>query len=232
MAIFQGTKTEFNTFIGPRVRNVVNSLTIKARKELNGRCQKCNNIAELQSAHRHGKGRKEIITAVLADFNTDGMVVCDLNEVERKIIDAHYPISDTFLFLCSKCHREYDSSQKPAHGGRTKRNRRKSSESFVNDNDFIYLHRIKLWAGRPHQINHKIIRAYLSLEKRGPVLLQDLKAKCTNPEDKYFVRNFYSNFIQMTTDNGNPHGKVFYEKDEYVKVYPIVRTEINMWFGE
>lgn len=235
MAIFQGTLDEFHCYIGPRIRNIINTSTINARKELFGICQKCGQKAELESAHIHGKGMKEIIESVLSAYTINGVVICDLMEVEKKILASHYPLSATFLYLCHKCHIEYDSTIKstPEEGNLPYRNNEnQTNNGTVVDEEFKYLHRIKLWASRPLQINSKIIRAYLLLERNGPVLLSDLKNKCSNKQGNYYIKTFDSNYIQMTTDNGHPHGKVFYTEDEFVKIYPTVREEIRKWFGE
>lgn len=111
MASFEGTTQEIHRYIGPRIRNAVNSLTRKARLERNGVCEFCGKKATLDSAHVHGKGRREIIEDVLRNY-ADGKTVRipDLNRLEQKILDAHSPISKTFRFICKSCHTEYDSN--------------------------------------------------------------------------------------------------------------------------
>lgn len=64
----------------------------------------------LESAHIHGRGRRYIIESVLKEYMRDEFVHCDLIVAERKILEAHDPISDTFRFLCKTCHWEYDRS--------------------------------------------------------------------------------------------------------------------------
>lgn len=110
MASFEGTTQEFHHYIGPRIRNAVNSLTRKARLERNGVCEFCGKKATLESAHVHGMGRREIIEGVLINY-TDGMTIRipDLNRLEQEILDAHRPLSKTFKFICKPCHTEYDS---------------------------------------------------------------------------------------------------------------------------
>ena len=113
MAKFEGTTQEYHDFIGPRIRNKINSLTRSNKKEQNGKCQHCGKDAELQSAHKHGYERRKIIEKVLGAYQiNDGVVSCDLGETENKILEAHLPIEDTFLFLCPACHHKYDAEIK------------------------------------------------------------------------------------------------------------------------
>ncbi len=114
MARFMGTFKEFHNHIGPRIRNVANAIARKERNARNGLCQHCQKkFPELDSAHIHGRSRRQIIEQVLMKFtiNAQGYVDCDLGEVERLIMEAHQPITDNFLFLCKKCHTEYDKPQ-------------------------------------------------------------------------------------------------------------------------
>jgi hypothetical protein len=93
------------------------------------------------------------------------------------------------------------------------------------------INRIKLWANRPYQDNHKIIMAYLHLEKNGAVQLSDLKNLCSNKSNNhYFVEKFDGHYASMKTDKGNSHGKVFYDQNGIVYIWPIVREEIKIHF--
>ena len=105
------TIREFTFFVDPRVRMNITSMTKQIKGKLGSRCQKCNEANELDAAHKHGKSRKEIIKQVLENYKTfDGKYeINDLKKVIDEINNAHLPIEDTFLFLCKKCHREYDS---------------------------------------------------------------------------------------------------------------------------
>lgn len=109
MAFIKCTIQEYHHFIGPRIRNAINSLTRNARKDRDGVCEQCGNNGELDSAHVHGKGRRDIIEKVLTQFMVDELVVGDLEEIEQKILDEHLPINSVFIFLCKSCHNEYDS---------------------------------------------------------------------------------------------------------------------------
>lgn len=101
----------------------------------------------------------------------------------------------------------------------------------TSGNDFIKINRIKLWAKRPYQANHKIIMAFLELEKTGDVFLRNFKSYCSNKNSKYQVEKFDGHYASMKTDAGNSHGKVFYDDENgIVAIYPRVREEIEKYF--
>lgn len=98
--------------------------------------------------------------------------------------------------------------------------------------EFRKLSRIRLWAERPHQDNHKIISAFLYLEKKGEVLLRDFKRICTSESEflQFYVPTFDGHYPSMKTDAGNSHGKVFYDQNGIVLIWPRVREEIETYF--
>jgi hypothetical protein len=100
------------------------------------------------------------------------------------------------------------------------------------DKDFPKLHKIELWAKKPKQYNHKIIKAYLHLEKSSPVSLHNLQVLCAQTDLPYYVKRFDGNYNSMKTDAGNSHGKVFFDNGVIVSIYPPVREEIKKWFKE
>jgi hypothetical protein len=74
------------------------------------------------------------------------------------------------------------------------------------------IRKIPDWAAAPNQNNHRIIRAFLQLQKeRGFVCRPELEARCQDPEGHadVYVRDFRGNFTSMKTDAGKSHGKVF-----------------------
>ena len=114
MAEITCTKEEFYKFIGPRIRNAIQYLTKRRKKELGYICQNCNQKRELEAAHIKGSDRKSIIENELKRHIIDeskGIVKVDLEEFEKKIVAAHKPIDKYFKFLCAKCHTEYDSKK-------------------------------------------------------------------------------------------------------------------------
>jgi len=225
MAQFEGTIQEFHDLLGPRIRNAVNNFTRKYRNRKNGICEDCGKTKELHSAHVHGQERRTIIENILAHYQYSGKVKCDIEKVKKEILEAHLPIEKYFKFLCHSCHVAYDSNNNstPRERSATKNN--------SSDNKHTKITRIKLWANRPHQDNHKIISAYLHLEKNGAVQLNTLRTLCTDKANsKYFVKKFDGHYASMKTDKGNSHGKVFYDKNGLVYIWPIVKEEIKLHF--
>jgi len=111
MARFIGTIDEYIKFIGPRIKNKVNTLTILERKKKQGICEFCKKKTELQSAHKHGKERKTLIFEVLKKYDKGSYFDVDLEKCESEIIELHYPIEQVFYFLCDDCHRKYDNNE-------------------------------------------------------------------------------------------------------------------------
>ena len=108
MAYFEGSLKEFNYFLGPIARNVIQQITKGAKK---GKCcEKCHRSdVELQAAHVHGEERVQIIEFLLNQYKTskDSYKV-NLKEFFEKFRQYHLPIEKHFLFLCEPCHKEYD----------------------------------------------------------------------------------------------------------------------------
>lgn len=225
MANFVGTVQEFHHYIGPKLRNAINQITRNHRSQRNGICDVCNTKAELQSAHVHGRERRVIIEQALQGFmDENAMVSCLLEEVESRILQAHLPIEQTFKFICQTCHTRYDSDGHQPKNGLIPPMRPKS-----NDGDFPKLSKIKRWAVNPHQINHKIVRAFLDLERNGEVELSNLRRYCT---DSFLVLDFDGNYVSMRTDAGKSHGKVFFNEGSKVKMWNRVRKEVDAHFGK
>lgn len=105
-----------------------------------------------------------------------------------------------------------------------------NSNVIVKQNDFSKLNRIALWARRPNQYNHKIIKAFLKLEKNGIVKLSELIFLCSNESSGYYVKDFNGHYNSMKTDYGHSHGKVFYDENGVVYIYPIVMEKIRKYF--
>ena len=224
MANFEGTINEFHYFLGPRIRNAINNFTRKYRNQRDGACEDCGEKKELHSAHVHGQERRTIIEKILSPYLNEGQVHCNIEKIEKEILKAHFPIENCFKFLCRTCHVAYDSKNNlpPVKVATSNKN---SPEKHKKIN------RIKLWANRHHQDNHKIIMAYLHLEQNGVVYLDELKKLCSNKShNQYFVEKFDGHFASMKTDKGNSHGKVFYDENGFVYIWPKVREEIKIHF--
>jgi hypothetical protein len=227
MAQFVGTIQEFHHFIGPRIRNVVNLAAASHRKKRAGICEHCEEKAELQSAHVHGRGRRAIIEAVLAQYKTgENLLSCDLEQVEKQILDGHLPIKETFKFLCHPCHVAYDAPQRRA---KEKGIVRLKTENSVGNDEFRKLDRIRLWASRPQQACSQILHAFLRLEKQdGAVKVSTLRDYCTN---NLKLDGFDGKYASMKTDAGNSYGKVFFDDSIAVDIWPEVRRETDLYFN-
>jgi len=226
MAKFFGSVQEFHHFIGPKVRNAINNSTRKHREQKGGICEHCGKQAELQSAHVHGRERRTIIEEVLRRYLDDqGNVLGVLEEIESRILVAHLPIEDTFKFLCQRCHALYDSG---SNGSDRKHSSAIKTPSNDHDRDFSKLSRIQLWADRPHQTNHHVIRAFLALERNGQVEHAHLRQYCI---ERLGIRNFDAHYASMKTDAGNGHGKVFFDEGSKVKMWDRARREVERFFG-
>ena len=104
---------EYHKYIGPRIRNAIQTMTKKEKMRLSHIRQHCKQKAELEAAHIKGKSRKKNIERILSKYIIDkrnNVIQIDLKEIEDKIILAHKPIRKFFLFLCAKCHIKYDNS--------------------------------------------------------------------------------------------------------------------------
>lgn len=224
MAIFEGTIQEFHDFIGPRITNKIQNFTRTHKKRLkNGICERCNEPHELDAAHKHGRERRLIIEEVLAASLINDKIKCDISAIEKEILNAHVPVEKIFKFLCRSCHKAYDKN-KP------KQQFKKHPKPDNFDGNFTKINRIQLWAKRPNQVNHKIIKAFLELENKGDVHLHDLRETCSSKDSRYLVDKFDENYASMKSDAGNSHGNVFYDDKGIVFIHSRVRDEIKRHF--
>lgn len=85
------------------------------------------------------------------------------------------------------------------------------------------------WAENKELNAHKIIRAFLLLENINKnVTLSMLKTACSdNSRNDIYVPKFNINFAQMKLDTEKSLGKVFIEKDGYVRISPDIRKHIS-----
>ncbi len=100
MAKFVGTLKEFTAFIDPRIRNNIANMTRPSKQLLGSKCQKCNEIKELDAAHKHGNSRPEIIERVLENYKIKDEIyeIEDVQKVVGEIRDAHLPMENIFIF--------------------------------------------------------------------------------------------------------------------------------------
>ena len=83
--------------------------------------------------------------------------------------------------------------------------------------------RLKLWARRPNQINHKILVAYLDLARSGKTDITESDLK----KHMDYHGSFESNFVQMKNFSEKNHGKVFEQIGHKVKIWPPIEKYVH-----
>ena len=88
--------------------------------------------------------------------------------------------------------------------------------------------RIPLWANRPEQFCHKIIRGFFLCQKlHGQVLLYELEELCSREEvPELYVPTFRNNYAQMKIDGAKTYGKVFEDDGKVVSIWSEVREAL------
>ncbi len=110
MAKFTGTVKEFKRYVGPRLRNLVQTWT-RGHKASVGACENCGSGDNLESAHVKGSDRNQIIDRLLLPQQSGGTLTLDLTDFEARFRFEHEPLEKAFLVLCHTCHGEYDSDR-------------------------------------------------------------------------------------------------------------------------
>lgn len=103
--------------------------------------------------------------------------------------------------------------------------------SIDEDRDFYgkAIQRIPVWALKPNQYNHKIIRAFFEAEAdAGEVTLDAMESLCSNKErSELYVPTFRNNYSQMKIDGPKSHGKVFEDDGERVWIWKEVEEVLR-----
>ena len=98
------------------------------------------------------------------------------------------------------------------------------------------LNKISKWASKHHQINYKILRAYLQLANElSYVTYNDLLQRCSDEENHYdvYVSTFRSNFDQMKFDAEKSHGKVFVvDENNVITLWDYVADEVEKYSND
>ena len=83
------------------------------------------------------------------------------------------------------------------------------------------IQRIPVWALKPNQYNHKIIRAFFEAEDAdGEVHLSTMEKLCSDKErSELYVPTFRNNYAQMKIDGPKSHGKVFEDDGDRVWIW-------------
>ena len=102
---------------------------------------------------------------------------------------------------------------------------------FINSKRNFYakaVKRIPVWAKRPEQYSHKIIRGYFQcLELYGQVLLYQLEELCSQEDvPELFVPTFRNNYAQMKIDGAKTYGKVFEDDGRLVSIWSEVEETL------
>lgn len=86
------------------------------------------------------------------------------------------------------------------------------------------IQRIPVWALKPNQYNHKIIRAFFEAEaSTGQADLNTMELLCSNKDrSDLYVPTFKNNYAQMKIDGPKSHGKVFEDDGERVWIWKEV----------
>ena len=106
------------------------------------------------------------------------------------------------------------------------------NESVADSNKDFYgkaIQRIPVWALKPNQYNHKIIRAFFEAEaSTGQVDLNTMELLCSNKErSELYVPTFKNNYSQMKIDGPKSHGKVFEDDGEQVWIWKEVEEVLR-----
>jgi hypothetical protein len=112
MARFIGTIDDYEKYMGPRIRNAVNTFAKKEQDGKNGKCEFCGKTAELESVYKQKKEHETIIEA-LKKYSHGSYFDIDIEKCEQEILELHNPINLVFYFLCCECHKNYVSDNKP-----------------------------------------------------------------------------------------------------------------------
>ena len=98
-----------------------------------------------------------------------------------------------------------------------------------NKSDDYYgkaLRKIPVWAAKPSQYNHKIVRAYFeAVDIAGEATISMMERLCSDKEHpELYVPTFKSNYSQMKYDAPRSHGKVFEDDGERVWIWNEVEA--------
>lgn len=93
------------------------------------------------------------------------------------------------------------------------------------------IRRIPIWASKPNQYNHKIIRAYFAVEDIAEeVTLPMMERLCSDKEHpELYVPTFRTNYSQMKIDSSHSHGKVFEDNGNRVWIWSNVEDTLRRY---
>lgn len=107
---FTGTLKEFNRYLGPHWRVLVQQIT-KKHKATIGACEfHPSHKGPFDAAHIHGRERTTLLRELLGNPTKDDILTVDIIGFEASFKEEHHPIEKSILVLCKSCHQKYDSS--------------------------------------------------------------------------------------------------------------------------
>lgn len=118
---------------------------------------------------------------------------------------------------------------------------KKVSKSAEGVNDYYgkAIGRIPIWALKPEQYNHKIIRAYFTaLDIAESATISMMEQLCSEKDyPELYVPTFKNNYSQMKIDGAKSHGKVFEDDGENVWLWgeiedTLLKYKSSFYSGE
>lgn len=100
-------------------------------------------------------------------------------------------------------------------------NTRNDSERLSIDEVTKVKRRLKLWSKRPQQLNTRILRTFLELERSKKNVTEAMLREKFNDE------SFDTNFVQMKNIAEKNHGKVFEQNGPIVTIWPPVEDAVR-----
>lgn len=90
------------------------------------------------------------------------------------------------------------------------------------------LQRIPMWALKPSQYNHKIIKSFfMSVDIAGEATITMMERLCSDKErPDLFVPTFRNNYSQMKLDGPKSHGRVFEDDGDRVWIWDEVEETL------
>lgn len=108
-----------------------------------------------------------------------------------------------------------------------------SKTKQVGERDYTKkaIQRIPGWSAKQNQNNHKIIKAYFTVETTAStVTLEAMEKLCGDKtQSDFYVSNFKNNYAQMKLDGPKTYGKVFEDDGEKVWIWSEVEDVLRKY---
>ncbi len=113
------------------------------------------------------------------------------------------------------------------HGANPSEESRTQSDSEMAEVKKVS-NRLRLWSGRPQQINTQILKKYLELERSGVTPITESRLRSEFPPKLPFD----SNFAQMKIIAERNHGKVFEVQEGRIIIWPPAEPYVRQFERE